>query len=94
MDNNKPEIGCEASRQAKHDQLLAIYHQLDDLINHIEDLNRRLGVSLTSEEPSPVPVPEPNLDTLVGVLDALPSMVGIKFSKGHRLLNDLEENLI
>lgn len=90
------EIGMAASRQAKHDQLLDIDRQLTEIYQHIDDLNRRLGVNPISEVPKQTTAPEPaqDLGSLVAVLNTLPSMTTMKVSEIHRLLNDLEENLI
>lgn len=92
---------CAEARQPRYLNLLEIQNQLMDIHQHINDINMKLGVRPRSEplpppaaavnsiEPPKMPAPE----SLVSVLEQLPSMVSSKVTQIHSLLNDLEENL-
>jgi hypothetical protein len=89
---NLSETSCEAAREPKYVELSRIIEQLTDIIQHIENVNAKLGVN---RAPTPVEkLPEmPSLDSLVNVLDHLPTMVNGKVQQIHGLLNDLEQSL-
>jgi len=102
MSNTRPENPSESAqgRQPKYLDLLEINGQINDIYQHINDLNMKLGVINRNESkiaPSPTaplnipktPVPE----SLVSVLDQLPDMVSAKVTQIHNLLDSLAENL-
>lgn len=88
-----------AERQPRYLGLLEIQTQLMDIHQHIIDLNVKLGVRPRSQVkmPSPQIIEAPKMsepESLVSVLEQLPSMVSSKVTQIHNLLNNLEDNLI
>ena len=81
---------CEPVRQQKYVDILMVSSRLDDIFQHIMDLNNKLGVNTPKQENSDIP----SIESLVDVLDHLPSIVDDKVSQIHDLLNNLDKNLI
>ena len=89
-------VPSEPVRQQKHSVLLSLYHQVNDVVIRVNDLNSKLGVynGKPQEAKAVQAKDDPNPDTLVEVIDRLPGMLGGKISELHNLLNELEDSLI
>ena len=87
------EAMCETAREPKHLSLMHIDCRLQDILQRIEDLNIKLGVNVSPSKVDEEPVPTPSPDSLVSVLNYLPSLVNNKVTRIHELLNDLEADL-
>lgn len=91
---------ADCARTPRHDQLLQMVEQLRSVTDHINDVNKRLGVKSIMKSPSACPPPMPMatpvapVDDLVSVLDMLPSVVGSEIDRIHRAISDLQENLL
>jgi len=99
---NEQVTAGNAVKQAKHSELLGLLHQVQDVINHLEELNKKLGVYRIAPIPAAVapaaPFPEepkkPEPNTLVALLDLLPESINHKVNKLHGMLSDLENSLL
>ncbi len=83
---------CEAAREPKYLNLLRIDNLLNDILQHIIDINNKVGVNTPIQEPSDN-AKTPNIESLVGVIDHLPGVVNNKVDLIHNLLNTLDDNL-
>lgn len=91
------------SKDVKHSVLMNALRKVQDVVDHLDELNHKLGVykqniaapaATAAAIPSPEAPKKPEPDTLVAVLDHLPDSIQCKVDKLHSMLNDLENSLI
>jgi len=86
---------CAPCPEEKYVSLMSVYHQINDVINRLDNLNERLGVYgevLTSGDKPKADSMDPS--NLIQVIDRLPGMAGDKLSNIHDLISQLESRLI
>ncbi len=98
--------GVAPAKEEKHLILLKALRQVQEVVDQLDDLNRKLGVykqrivipAAVAASSAAIPPPEvpkdPVPDTLVAVLEHLPDKLNAKVNKLHDMLNDLENSLI
>ena len=92
---NTPEAVAVCSEStSKSSQLIGAASQIDDVIQHLEQLKNQIGIySEPVELPKEMPK-QKNDSTLVHVLNYLSGDIIEKCSKAHTLIDELQSNLL
>jgi len=96
--NKSTESACGQAApcpEEKYVSLMSVYHQINDVLNRLDNLNERLGVygdMVVSDNKEKESCKDPN--NLIQVIDRLPGMASDKLSNIHDLISQLESRLI
>lgn len=85
---------AECERDLKHVLIWHAIHQLDDIINHGNDLLCTITGEDLPKETEPIPDTKPRRPTLLEVLDTTPDTLRTKCSVVHDILNKIREAIM